>query len=197
MRWCPRRWLFLHRRVGYQPAKAMPAPATVVLAIAPEGFRDEELERPLAALEQAGHRGLLASTRAGKARGMLGGKVEVHTTLAGLDARGLDAIVIVGGEGCPRHLWGHQPVENLVRSVYAAGKPVAAICFGSGVLARAGVLAGRRATGFNSPLLAVEMKRGGALFVMDPVVVDGSIVTANGPLASAAFADRLVTLVSR
>ena len=45
-----------------------------------------------------------------------------------------------------------------------------------------------------APRAALEMKRGGAIIVEDPVVQDGTIVTAIGPEAAAAFGATLATL---
>ena len=38
----------------------------------------------------------------------------------------------------------------------------------------------------------MEMKKGRALVVRDPVVTDGRIITANGPLAARDFAEAVV-----
>jgi protease I len=78
--------------------------------------------------------------------------------------------------------------------VYGAGRPVAAICLSPPVLARAGVLAGKRATTFPAERAIVELKRGGATYVEEPVVQDGIIVTANGPEAATAFGEALASL---
>jgi putative intracellular protease/amidase len=42
----------------------------------------------------------------------------------------------------------------------------------------------------------LELKRGGATPVEEPVVRDGTIVTASGPEAATAFADALTQLLS-
>ena len=47
----------------------------VVIAIAPEKYRDEELAAPVAALNKAGIAFDIASTRPGTCTGMLGGKI--------------------------------------------------------------------------------------------------------------------------
>jgi protease I len=104
--------------------------------------------------------------------------------------------VIAGGAGAPQHLWDDEPLRALVRAMHSAGKPIGAICLAPPVLARAGVLAGKRASTFPDPRALIELKRGGATSVDEPVVSDGTIVTGNGPAAAAAFAAALVHLVS-
>jgi len=130
----------------------------ILCVIAPERFRDEELAEPKRALEAAGHRVTVASTRPGHATGMLGARVAV------------DAVV-------------------------AQGRLLAAICLAPPVLARAGVLAGKRATAYPAQSAIIELKRGGATYVVEPVVRDGTIVTASGPEAAAAFGAALATLL--
>ena len=168
----------------------------VLIVIALERFRDEELAEPKRALEAAGHTVTVSSTRPGVATGMLGAKVSVAASVALLEARDVDALIIAGGAGAPRHLWDDEPLRALVRATHAAGKPIGAICLAPPVLARAGVLSGKRATTFPDPRAVIELKRGGAIFVDEPVVPDGTIVTGNGPEAAAAFGAALVQLVS-
>jgi protease I len=168
----------------------------VLIVVAPERFRDEELAEPKRALEAAGHIVTVTSTRPGVATGTLGARVTVATSLALLDAADFDALVIAGGAGAPTHLWDDEPLRALVRSMHAAGKPIGAICLAPPVLARAGVLSGKRACTFPDPRAIIELKRGGATCGAEPVVSDGTIVTGNGPEAAAAFGAALVHLVS-
>jgi len=168
----------------------------VLIVIAPERFRDEELAEPKRALEAAGHIVTVTSTRSGQATGMLGTPVAVASSIALLAAADFAALVIAGGAGAPWHLWDNEPLRSLVRAMHAAGKPIGAICLASPVLARAGVLTGKRATTFPDPRAIIELKRGGAIFVDEPVVLDGTIVTGSGPEAAAGFGAALVHLVS-
>jgi len=167
-----------------------------IFVVAPERFRDEEFAEPKRALEAAGHRVSVASTRGGTATGMLGARVAVDLTLAQAKAEDCDALVIVGGAGSPVHLWDSAPLVALAKSVYAAGKPVGAICLSPPVLARAGILAGKRATTYPADRAILELKRGGATYVEEAVVQDGTVVTASGPEAAAAFARTLTQLLT-
>ncbi len=161
--------------------------------IAPERFRDEELLEPLRLLERAGVAVRVVSTRRGTATGMLGAKVAVERTVREADPAHFDALAIAGGAGSPAHLWDSAPLLALVRSFRRAGKPVAAICLSGAVLARAGVLAGRRATVYPDRRAILELKKAGATYVGEPVVVDGPVITASGPEAAAAFGAALTS----
>ena len=161
--------------------------------IAPERFRDEELLEPKRALEQHGVAVTVASTRPGTAAGMLGAKVAIDCTVRQVDEAQYDALAVAGGAGSPTHLWDSAPLRALVQAFHRAGKPVAAICLSGAVLARAGVLGGRRATVYPTERAILEMKRAGATYVREPLVVDGAIITASGPEAAAAFGAALIT----
>jgi protease I len=172
-------------------------PPKVLFVISPERFRDEELLEPKRILEQHGATVTVASTRAGTAVGMLGAKVAVACTVQQADAASYDALAVAGGAGAPAHLWDSEPLRAIARALYVAGKPVGAICLSPPVLARAGILSGKRATTFPADRAILELKRGGAIYVEDAVVLDGTIVTASGPEAASAFGETLAGLLSR
>ena len=83
-------------------------------------------------------------------------------------------------------------LTGLARYFHETGKVVAAICLAPVVLARAGILKQKKATVYDSPVAVMEMKKGKAVLVGQPVVTDGRIVTANGPLAAKDFAAAVV-----
>lgn len=171
------------------------SPRRILFVIAPERFRDEELAVPRATLVAAGCATEVASTRTGEARGMLGARENVSLSLAMVDAADYDLLAIAGGAGAPAHLWDSERLLALVRAMHAAGKTVAAICLAPPVLARAGILSGVRATTFPDARALVELKRGGATYVDEPVVQAGTIVTGSGPDAAAAFGASLAKLL--
>jgi protease I len=165
----------------------------LLLAIAPERFRDEELETPREAFAEAGIDVDIASTVTGTCMGMLGVTAEAGLTFQEANPDDYDGIVVVGGIGAQDHLWSNETLFGLVRSFFEQGKVVAAICLAPVVLARAGVLSGRQATVYPSPAAVSEMKRAGVHLVDIPVVADRQIVTASGPGAAAQFADTIIT----
>jgi len=164
----------------------------VVMVIAPQDFRDEELLVPKRVLEAAGFEVVVASTRKGEAVGMLGARVSVNTTVGELDPSQYDGIVVVGGAGTREYLWDDVQLHELIRAFFAQNKTVGAICLAPVVLARAGVLDGRRATGFPDSEAISELEEGGASYVRAPVVSAGGIITAEGPKAAQSFAVELV-----
>ncbi|WP_292729038.1 DJ-1/PfpI family protein [Methanoculleus sp.] len=165
----------------------------LLLAVAPERFRDEELETPKRVFEEAGIDVDIASTVAGTCTGMLGATAEAAMAFDDVDPDDYVGIVVVGGAGSQEHLWGSEILLTLVQSFFEQGKVVAAICLAPVVLARAGILAGRQATVYRTPTSVKEMEKAGANLLEIPVVADMQIVTANGPPAAAQFADTIIT----
>ena len=60
-----------------------------------------------------------------------------------VDAKVYDALVIPGGRS-PEYLQLDERVLDVVRRIFQAGKPVAAVCHGPQILAAAGVVKGKR-----------------------------------------------------
>lgn len=164
----------------------------ILIAIPPVKFREEELAEPVAALTKAGIAFDIASTRRGTCTGMMGGKATATLSFEDIEPKPYDGIIIVGGNGTPEHLWHDEILWALIRHFEEKGKVIAAICLAPIVLARTGILKGKKATYLENPTAFREMRAGGAVLVNQPVVVDTRIITANGPSASKAFADAVV-----
>ena len=164
----------------------------ILIAVAPEKYRDEELAEPLAAFQKAGIEFDIASTRRGTCTGMLGAKTIATLSFEDIDPKKYDGLVIVGGAGSQTHLWDDEMLPPIVKMFHQSGKVIGAICLAPVVLARAGILKGKKATYFESPASFREMKIGGAVITNAPFVKDGRIITANGPAASKAFAEAVV-----
>jgi protease I len=166
----------------------------VLLVIAKQGFRDEELFETQAALERAGHTCIIASAKQGACSGSRGGTAEAALALEEVDAREWDAVVFVGGPGA-KALFDDADALRIARSLHQRRKTVAAICIAPMVLANAGLLDGRRATVFESEVDAIESA--GARYEGPGVVTDGNVVTASGPDRAAEFGRTLANLLGR
>jgi protease I len=168
----------------------------LLVAIAPDRYRDEELDNPLAVFRKAGIRTDIASVTTGTCTGMLGGTAHASVTFDHADPSLYDGIVIIGGTGSPAYLWENTDLARLVKTLYSEKKVVAAICLSPVVLARAGILKGRKATLYRTPESLAEMKAGGAVVVQAPVVIDGTVITADGPGSATAFGETIVSALN-
>jgi protease I len=169
----------------------------ILIAVAPEKFRDEELAVPVAAFKKAGIAFDIASTRRGPCIGMLGAKTTATLSFKEVDPKLYGGLVIIGGAGSQLHLWNDDLLVQLVKNFHESRKIVAAICLAPVVLARSGILQGLKATCFESLVSVKEMKSGGAVLVNKPVVMEGRIITANGPAAAQEFADTILRTITQ
>lgn len=157
---------------------------TVVFVIAQDVFRDEEYAHPREVLERRGARVVSASVAPGTAHGRFGLHIDVDMALSDVDPAEFDGVVFVGGAGAA--VFFDDPVaHHLARTMLDAKKTVAAICIAASTLARAGLLRGVRATAYGSQ--EADLRSHGAIWTGNPIEVDGTIITANGPEAAADF----------
>ncbi len=90
-----------------------------------------------------------------------------------------DMVVLPGGQPGATHLEKDERIQSLVKRMAADNKVTAAVCAAPKVLAVAGLLEGKRATGFPGTLSADQFP--GIDISTDAVVTDGNIVTSRGP----------------
>ncbi len=101
----------------------------------------------------------------------------------------------VGGPGA-LELYQHQETKDLLDNLKTSQKKIAAICIAPVMLARSGILNGKKSTVYRTDESIEELQKGGAEILDQPVVTDGSIVTANGPQAATAFGQAIIKLLN-
>jgi protease I len=166
----------------------------IAMLVAPANFRDEELLGPRAVFERHGYDVKIVSKNAMEptAKGSRGATVDIDMDVKECKAADCVAVVFVGGQGSKIfHL--DRAAWRLANEVYDHGKPVAAICHASTTLANAGLLGGKRCTGWPSEREAI-MEKGGN-YTGKGVEVDQRIVTAKGPDDAARFAEEIIKLL--
>ncbi len=164
----------------------------VVMIIASQGFRDEELLQPKEIFEKNGIGVTIASTSLNVAKGILGARVKPDVLVQDVNINEFAAIIFVGGGGSSCY-WNDPVAHKLAKEAYEAGKVVAAICIAPVTLANAGILKGKRATVWESE--AGQLKAKGAQFTARPVEKDGNIITASGPNAAEGFAQAILEAI--
>ena len=112
-----------------------------------------------------------------------------HLTLAELDREAVDMLVLPGGLGGVEVLQGDRHVQALIQHCYDEGRWLAAICAAPTLLARWGLLTGKKAVcypGLEDHLTGAIPQQGVSL------VQDGKVITAQGPGAAFDFGFYLV-----
>ncbi len=161
-----------------------------LFVIASRDFRDEEYFVPREILIGSGFKVRVAGDTKGPAIGADGGEVKIELSLDEVSVNDFDAIIFVGGPGCLR-LLDNDESYRIAREAASKGIMLAAICIAPVILAKAGVLDGKDATVWTGPMdrsaIGILESRG-AKYKPEGVVVDGNIVTADGPTSAVAFA---------
>jgi protease I len=162
--------------------------ANVLMIIAPERFRDEELFIPQEELEKDGHTTVIASTIKGMCSGSRGGFATATLALYEVKTKDYDAVVFVGGGGSKVY-FNHPEALRIAKEMFEKGRVVSAICLAPVILANAGVLDGKNATVAGTE--AGTIARLGATYRGPGVTVDGNIITANAPKSSRLFGQKI------
>jgi protease I len=151
-----------------------------IAILADEDFEDAELVEPMRAMKDANARVVVVGSGSKQNyRGKHGtATIAVDTTADKVEVADFDAIIVPGGYA-PDKMRLHQPMIDLVKKAYDAGKIVAAVCHGPQLLISADIVRGRRVTSW--PSIAVDLRNAGAVWIDAPVVQDGNIITARKP----------------
>lgn len=167
----------------------------VLLVIAGHGFQTREYHDTKKEIEAAGIKVVTISDVEHEAFDHKGNAVPVDFVINKVHPRDYDGIFLIGGPGAPEHL-NTPELHKLAAEFFALGKPYGAICISPRILAQADLLQGKKATSWdgdgNAKAFFEERK---VQFVDEPVVVDGLVVTANGPEASQNFGKAIVELI--
>ena len=165
-----------------------------IAAVVDDIYEDLELWYPRLRLEEEGWKVVVAGPESGK---VYGGKhgypCRTDAAFADLREGDFDALLVPGGFA-PDKMRRDQRVLALVRDMHAAGKLIGFICHAGWVLISAGILRGKRAT--STVGIRDDMVNGGALWVDEPLVVDGNLVSSRTPADLPVFAKGMVDWLS-
>jgi len=165
-----------------------------VAMLATDGVEEVEYTEPRAAVEQAGAQVELISIKPGTIQAVnhmdKSGTYPVDRVVSEADPQRYDALVLPGGVGNPDKLRMDPDAVRFVRSFFAQGKPVAAICHGPWLLVEADVVRDRTLTSY--PSVRTDIVNAGGRWVDEEVHVDQGLVTSRNPGDLPAFNKKIV-----
>lgn len=166
----------------------------ILMVIAPRDFRDEEFNIPKEIFIDNGYKITVGSIQSGEAIGANGTKTKIDIVASDVDVNQYDAVVFVGGPGMQQIL-DDDSLKMLAQKFNVSGKLVSAICVAPAILAKAGLLKNKKATGFTD--VKSDIENNGGKYIDSPVAIDGNIITANGPKASNEFAKEIIKYLQK
>jgi len=169
----------------------------IAMIIAFQDFRDEEYFIPKNIFFGEGLEVKTVSSKKGKAVGSYGGVIDVDLTLEDLKVSDFDGIIFVGGSGAAKYI-PDEKCHQIARQAVSQDKVLGAICIAPSILARAGVLKDKKATVWRSAMdkSAVKiLEEEGANYQSEPIVIDGKIITADGPQSARKFGETIVRVL--
>ncbi len=170
----------------------------ILMVIASKNFRDEEYFVPYEVFQKEGAKIITASSIEGDIIGIEGGEARSTLTLSDVKVRDFDAVVFIGGEGAIEY-FDNNDAHKIIQEMSNLHKVVAAICVAPVILAKAGILVGKKATVWSSLMdkkNIKELEDSGCSVLKERVVKDKKIITADGPAVSKKFAEKIIEAVT-
>ena len=166
-----------------------------IAILATDGVEEVELTRPRDAVTEAGATAEIVSVDDGEIQAMNGdiepaGRYRVDRRAADVTAGDYDALIMPGGTVNADRLRLDADVLRFVKDVFAAGKPVGAICHAPWTLVEADLVRGRTLTSY--PSLRTDIRNAGGNPVDEEVATDGALVTSRKPDDLPAFCAAIV-----
>jgi len=160
-----------------------------VLAFVDDLYEDLELWYPKLRLEEAGCAVRFAAPEIKTYSGKHGYPAKADLTLEETRSAEFVGLLIPGGF-MPDKLRRDAKVLSLTREFFEQGKLVAFICHGGWIPISARILRGRKATGSRG--IKDDLENAGAIWVDEPVVMDGNLVSSRTPVDLPYFAKAMV-----
>jgi protease I len=165
-----------------------------VAVLVEDNYQVLEVWYPYLRLREEGVKTVLVGTGRGQYKSKEGYLAEEEIAITKVKPAEFDAVVIPGGYA-PDILRRHAQINKFVRDMFKQGKIVACICHGGWVLVSAGILKGKKVTGFYA--IKDDLVNSGAQFVDKEVVVDGNLITSRNPYDLTAFCVEIVKKLKR
>ena len=157
----------------------------VIMPLA-DGFEETEAVTVIDILRRAGIGVTTAALQSSIVESARKIRMMADAKLESVNEKEYDAIVLPGGSLGVENLRKSKRIMKIVQEFHKEGKLVAAICAAPSILAEAGILENVRATIYPGMERSLPKPRG------DSVVIDGNVITSQGPGTAMEFSLRLV-----
>ncbi len=162
----------------------------VLIPLAP-GFEEIEALAVVDILRRAGVEITMAGTAENPIEGRNKIKVLADVSLDSVKEHDFDMIVLPGGAVGTENLKKDIRIKEIVERLYKKGRFITAICAAPTVLSAIGITAGRTVTSHPTVRTKLEKEK----ISDERVVIDGNIITSQGPGTAVEFAFKLVEVL--
>lgn len=170
-----------------------------VAILATNGVEQVELTEPRKALDDAGARTTLLSTKPGKIKGMnhdqIADEFEVEMLLEDADPEEFDAVLLPGGALNADALRAENSAQEFVRYMDDSGKPIAVICHAPWLLISAGLVEGRTLTSYHT--IEDDIRNAGGNWMDKEVISDQNWVSSRQPSDIPIFNREMINVFSQ
>lgn len=164
---------------------------TSYIFLAP-GFEEIEALATADAMRRAGMKVVEVAVADTKTvTGSTGQTVVADSLVTEIDPSDAEWIIIPGGQPGADNLHASPDVNEIIKAQSDRGGKIASICAGPAVvLAPTGILKGKKATCY--PGLGNMIESNGGTYEKMPVVIDGNLITSEGPGTTLRFAKAII-----
>ncbi len=170
-----------------------------VAILATNGVEEVELTEPAKALGQASAKTEVISLQPGRIQALhhidKGNQIPVDLVIDQANPANYDALLLPGGAVNADQMRMQAGVQQFIRAIASANKPMAVICHAPWELISANLARGRTLTSW--PTIQDDLRNAGANWVDQEVVIDGNLVTSRGPQDIPAFIREMIRLFTR
>ena len=158
-------------------------------------YQDLEIWVPYYRLKEEGAEVTLVGSGSSRTfTGKYGYPIEVDKQAKEIDMLKYDGVVIPGGYA-PDVMRRYPEMVKIVKEAYQEGKMIAAICHAGWMLVSAGILKGKKVTGFIA--IKDDLVNAGAEYVDAEVVRDGNLITSRKPDDLPAFCREIIAALAK
>lgn len=170
-----------------------------VAVLVMDGVEESELTEPVRALKEAGAKVDIVSARRGEVQAFRhfdkSGRFPADRAFDEIRPDDYDALMLPGGALNADTTRMQPKVREMIRTLNDRGKPIAAICHAPWELISAGIVRGRKLTGYHT--IQDDIRNAGGEFLDQEFVVDDNLVTSRQPSDLPAFNREMIGLFSR
>lgn len=165
----------------------------ILFVIANKKFQDFEYRIPREILEIEGHKVTVCAEHTGLCVGVFDHETTATVSLKEAKGEDYDAIIFVWGWGALKQYQNHPEYLRLATEA----KLLCAICIAPSIISDSWVFNGKQVTGRNDEedTQKTYIENNGGIFIKKNVVVDGNIITANGPQSAESFGKEIVSVL--